>query len=226
VHRKASSLRFFEIGNRYRRGQEETVLALTLYGSMEENWTKKHPSTFYDLKGIVENVMDFLGAKGAEWAQEVSDPALTGGCDLVEAGKILGSAGEVTTPILAHWDIPHEVFYAEIVLDDLFDRPRQRLGLRPVSRFPVVRRDIAFIIDNRVSVKDLQTAMRNAASPYLHSVTLFDQFTGKNVPEGKRSLAFSLSYQKEDGTFTDEEIQNLQKRLGESLKKLYQVEFR
>jgi phenylalanyl-tRNA synthetase beta chain len=68
--------------------------------------------------------------------------------------------------------------------------------------------------------------MRNAASPYLQSVTLFDQFTGKNIPEGRRSLAFSLSYQKEDGTFTDEEIQNLQKKLGDSLRRLYQVEFR
>ena len=50
VHRKASSLKFFEIGNRYRSGQEQTVLAVALYGAMEENWTKKHPSTFYDEK--------------------------------------------------------------------------------------------------------------------------------------------------------------------------------
>lgn len=226
VHRKASSLRFFEIGNRYRGGREETVLALALYGPLDENWVKKHPSSFYDLKGMVENVMDHLKVRPAQWAPEVSDTAIACGADLVVDGRSAGSAGEVSPAILRRWDIPHELFYAELDLEGLFDREAERLKVRPVAKFPLVRRDIAFIIDNRVSVKDLEMAMHNAASPYLHAVTLFDQFTGKNVPEGKRSLAFSLSYQKEGGTFTDEEIQSLQKRLGENLKRLYQVEFR
>ena len=226
AHRKAASLRFFEIGNRYRDGREETTLALCLYGPMEESWTKKHPSSFYDLKGAVENVMDHLTMRPLEWTPDVSDPALACGADLSNDGRFLGSAGEVTGAILRRWDIPHEVFYAELSLEGLFEREPERFKVRPVARFPLVRRDIAFIIDNRVSVKDLETVMRSAASPYLQTVILFDQFTGKNVPEGKRSLAFSLSYQKEDGTFTDDEIQNLQKSLGESLKRLYQVDFR
>ena len=57
-------------------------------------------------------------------------------------------------------------------------------------------------------------------------VTLFDQFAGKNIPEGKRSLAFSLAYQKQDATFTDSEVQALQQRIGEALKNKFQVEFR
>ena len=226
VHRKASLLKFFEIGNRCRSGREETALSIALYGAIEENWTKKHAGSFYDLKGVLENVTDELGVRPIEWTPAPSDPSLASGADLLLDGRPVASAGEVSAAILRRWDIPHEVFYTELVLDGLFETQPEKLKLRPIPKFPLVRRDIAFIIDNRVSVKDLETAMRNAASPYLHSVALFDQFTGKNVPEGKRSLAFSLSYQKEDGTFTDEEIQNLQKRLSESLKRLYQVEFR
>mgnify|MGYP003394269559 CR=1 FL=1 len=226
AHRKASSLRFFEIGNRYRNDREETALSLALYGPMEENWTKKHPSSFYDLKGAVENVMDHLRIRPIEWTPDASDMALTCGADLLVDGRPIGSTGEVSDAILRGWDIPHVVYYAEVSLEGLFERELERLKLQPVARFPLVRRDIAFIVDNRVSVKDLEATMSHSASPYLHSVTLFDQFIGKNIPEGKRSLAFALSYQKEDGTFTDDEIQNLQKSLGESLKRLYQVEFR
>lgn len=226
IHRKAVSLKFFEIGNRYRNGQEETVLALALYGPSDENWAKKHPSSFHDLKGVLENVMDHLRVHSFEWTPASSDPALAAGSDLLWEGEKIASAGQVSGAILKRWDIPHEVFYAETVLDGLFEIKREIMKVRPVAKFPVVRRDIAFIIDNRVSVKDLEYTMKTAAAPYLYSMTLFDQFVGKNIPEGKRSLAFSLSYQKEDGTFTDEEIQALQQRLGDNLKRLYQVEFR
>ena len=68
--------------------------------------------------------------------------------------------------------------------------------------------------------------MKNAASPYLQETELFDQYAGKNIPKGKRSLAFSLAYQKETGTFTDQEITALQDRVGQALKSEYRVEFR
>jgi phenylalanyl-tRNA synthetase beta chain len=226
IHRKATLLKFFELGNRYQHGREETALSLALYGPSEENWAKKYPSSFYDLKGVLENVMDHLRMHAFEWTPSSSNPALVAGSDLLWEGQKIASLGEVSDAIRGRWDIPHEVFYAEIVLEKVFEARHEIMKVRPVAKFPAVRRDIAFIIDNRVSVKDLESAMRSAASPYLYSTTLFDQFVGKNIPAGKRSLAFSLSYQKEDGTFTDDEIQALQQTLGDNLKRLYQVEFR
>ena len=226
VHRKATSLKLFEVGNRLLKGKEETVLSVAFYGSGEENWSIKSNLSFYDLKGALENVLDRFGVKGAKWAAADSDAQFSCLSEIREESGLFGFCGEVAPELIRRWDIPHGLHYGEILLDNLFDRPTSWTRIRSVPRFPAVRRDIAFMIDNRVSVNDLETAMRNASSPFLDSVTLFDQFTGKNVPEGKRSLAFSLSYQKEDGTFTDEEIQNLQKKVGESLKRLYQVEFR
>ncbi len=226
ISRKATALKLFEIGNRYQHGREETVLALALYGLSEENWAKKAPGSFYELKGIVESVMDHLQIHCFEWTPSSADPSFMVGSDLMREAQKIASAGEVSGAILRRWDIPHEVFYAELVLDQLFEVRREILKVRPVAKFPAVRRDIAFIIDNRVSVKELEESIRTVAAPYFYSVTLFDQFSGKNIPEGKRSLAFSIFYQKEDGTFTDNEIQTLQQRLGENLKRLYQVEFR
>ncbi len=226
VHRKASSLKLFEVGNRLVEGREETVLAVALYGASDENWAKKTSTSFYDLKGALENILDRFGAHTAEWQTAGPDSRFSAIAEIREEAGTIGFCGEVAPGLIQRWDIPHAVYYGEIVLENLFERTPFWTRIRPVPKYPEVRRDIAFIIDNRVSVKDLEVAMRNASSPYIHSVTLFDQFTGKNVPEGKRSLAFSLFYQKEDGTFTDEEIQNLQKKVGDNLKRLYQVEFR
>ncbi len=226
VHRKASSLKLFEVGNRLIGGREETVLAACLYGAADENWAKKSSTSFYDLKGALENILDRFGVRGAQWQTAGSDSRFSAIADVREEAGSLGFCGEVASALVQRWDIPHALYYGEILLENLFERTPSWTRIRPVPRYPAVRRDIAFIIDNRVSVKDLEAAMRNASSPYLQSVNLFDQFMGKNVPDGKRSLAFSLSYQKEDGTFTDEEIQNLQKKVGDNLKRLYQVEFR
>ena len=95
-----------------------------------------------------------------------------------------------------------------------------------MPKFPSVRRDIAIVVDEKIQVKALEDLMRRMAAPHLQEVNLFDQFTGKNIPAGKRSLAFSLAYQKETGTFTDEEINGLQNRVNEALKNEYHVEFR
>jgi len=207
VHRKATALKFLEIGNCYRNGREETRLALALYGMNEENWLRKSESTFFDLKGAIENIFDALKLNASEKKPSVR-------------------LEKISEEILKKWDIPRAIFFAEMVLDEalIFDAPAWKI--KPVPKYPQVRRDIAFVAASQISVKEFENILREAGAPYLKEVTLFDQYLGKNIPQGKRSLAFSLAYQKENGTFTEEEIQALQAKLGEVLKTRYQVEFR
>jgi phenylalanyl-tRNA synthetase beta chain len=89
-----------------------------------------------------------------------------------------------------------------------------------------VRRDIAFVAERSVAVAALQEAMTQAAAPYLKEARLFDQYAGKNIPAGKRSLAFSLWYHKDSGTFNEDEILDLQKRVGQAVTAGFGVEFR
>ena len=156
------------------------------------------------------------------------------------AGEEIGFAGSVNRPILVRWDIPKAVFYAEIALDSLWREGVQRgeFRVKPLPRTLWVRRDIAFVIDEHVTVRSLDELIRDAASPFIREVRLFDEFKGKNIPEGwnfaqdgetilgKRSLAFSLAYQKDAGTFTDGEINALQASVGEALKSKFHAEFR
>ncbi len=228
IHHKASSLKFFEIGNRVADGKEETVLGIGLYGDLEKNWQKKSAASFHDLKGVLENIFHFLKITDYGYHTSGIPPHFENASGVFWRGHELGNIGTIHRSILTRWDIPHDVIYAEIGLDPLWAGagPARTVRVKPIAKFPSVRRDIAFIIDENISIDVLESLMKNAASPFLQDTELFDQYAGKNIPKGKRSLAFSLAYQKETGTFTDQEITALQDRVGEALKSQYRVEFR
>lgn len=228
IHRKASSLGFFEIGNRYVHEKEETVLSMALYGNSEENWLRKSPTTFFDLKGALRNVLEALKCFPVDWADAEGSLPLDPFVSVRWKGERVAEAGIVRGSVLQKWDIPKEVFYAELILSEkmLLASSMSSVHVKPIPKFPKVRRDIAFIVDEKISVRSLEECMEKAGSPYLQEITLFDQYVGKNIPAKKRSLAFSLAYQKENGTFTDQEIQGVQNRVGEILQRQFQVEFR
>ena len=212
VHRKASALKLFEIGNRNLEGREETVLGLAVTGNFLDNWRIKTEASYADVKGVLENVLRFLQVKGYEW-QPVSNPALFENLNaLTVSTRPLAGLGVVSQEVLRRWDIPCDVIFAEMVLDTVAAGAVEgpSFKVKPLPKFPSVRRDVAFVIDAEIPVRNLEETMRKAAAPFLEEVVLFDEYTGKNIPGNKRSLAFSLQYQKETGTFTDAEIQELQ----------------
>ncbi|MBI3252420.1 MAG: phenylalanine--tRNA ligase subunit beta [Candidatus Omnitrophica bacterium] len=211
VHRKAASLKLFELGNCYGGEKEATRLAIALHGNWAENWRRKSKVSFYDLKGVVGNVWDHLGIESAHW------PALI-------EGRLVKIESKVTNA----FDIQGDVYYFETPLDDILADAsiKKKPRVETPRKFPSVRRDLAFVVDEKVSVGSLGKLMREAGHPALREATLFDEYTGKNIPSGRRSLAFSLAYQKETGTFTESEIADLQRRVGEALKSHFGVEFR
>ena len=208
IHRKSNEIKVFEVGNCYQDGREETRLALLMYGSFENHWGRRSEVSFYDLKGIVQNLLHSIGLKGVKWSQEIA------------------TVSQVPSQVLSQLGIPGNVYYAEVKLDTILSEAGRVVRVKPVPKYPGVRRDLALIVDEKFLVQDLEECMKLSAKPLLQEVTLFDQYIGKNIPAGKRSLAFSLSYQKEDGTFTDHEIQSLQERVGLALKERFAVEFR
>lgn len=228
AHRKAENLKFFEIGNVYENNEEKTLLSLAIYGETENNWKRKSASSFYDLKGAIENIVKgFLKYEDLQWSEKESlffDSAVS----IELASLVIGEAGILKGNISKNWDLSQNVYYAEINLNTLWTLlvKEKIIKIKTVSKYPVVRRDIAFIANKSVTVALLEAAMKEEAGEFLKEARLFDEFSGKNIPEGKRSLAFSLSYQKDSGTFTDDEIQRLQSKIGNVLKDRFQVEFR
>lgn len=229
VHRKSLSLKLFEIGHCYKEGREETLLALAMYGPLEENWRRKSSLSAYDLKGVVENLLGGYGQGTLQWQKAGRSELLASAAEVPgPRGVPSVRLGAVRPEILRAWDIPQDLFFAEVIL---YDYLQARLSRKPFKakvppKYPSVRRDIAFVVDERIEVGSLEAAMRAAGGSSLREVRLFDEYRGKNMPAGKRSLAFALSYQKDEGTFTDEEIQSLQTVIGTDLKGRFGVEFR
>ncbi len=202
LNRKASSLKLFEVGRVIFQGAEKISLGITLCGNFEENWRRRYEAGFFELKGILKNVEHHLGA-----AIPVSPEALSAGVRLA-------------------WGIEKPVYYAEIFLDEILGAPQEVRRLKPIAKYPSVKRDIAFLIDRKIEALEIEKIILENGGSVLKGAQLFDEYAGKNIPSGKRSLAFSLEYQKESGTFTDDEIQALQQKVGEALKTKFGVEFR
>lgn len=226
LHRKAVSLKLFEVANRFFEGAEETVLALAIYGPFEENWRRRGDASFFDLKGIVENIARSFQWGELVWEENPPCSIYSGSLALKINGGNVGALGAVRGSVLSRWDIPKDVFIIEIVLDALIGKKRVSARAVAIPKFPSVRRDVSFFIDEKIPVQDLVRAITEAGAPFIRKVHLFDQFVGKNVPQGKRSLAFSLEYQKDSSTFTDEEVSGVQSKVGETLKNRFRAEFR
>lgn len=230
VHRKAETLRLFEIGNRIRDAREETALAIGWTGAAEDNWSRKHPAIFHDVKGVVENLLVLAGVPAGRvaWEPGPGCPRYDVSAAVLVDGRKIGTAGQISAAVQKRWDLPRPLYYAEIVLDGLRpDAPASAaFKVKAVPRYPLVRRDIAFIADASIRVADIEAVIRAAAPEELRQVKLFDEYTGRNIPAGRRSLAFALSYQKDTGTFTDDEIQRYQDGVCRALCEKWPVEFR
>jgi phenylalanyl-tRNA synthetase beta chain len=228
LNRKEKDLAFFEVSHRFYQAREEDVLTIAVTGDAARGWSGRQAADFFFLKGIVENLFKAADRRMPEWkTASVWPDMLTGTLTLDAPTEFqMGFAGAVSEDVLKAWDIAQPVYVAEIILEDLLKLPRVSRRFTELPKFPSVRRDIAVLIARSVPVAEIQKTVQTAAGERLTRVELFDLYEGKNIPKDKRSLAFSLQYQKPDGTFTDDEIAGLQAAVVESLKNTYGAELR
>lgn len=187
-------------------------LALAVMGNMVRgNWAKTQASPqwdFYALKGVVENLLEALARCPGEFA-DGSEPWLRPGRTATVSinGVNVGVMGELQRGVRAGYDLPDPVFVAEFELEKIREQSATtETTFRPLSRFPAVTRDVAFLVEKDVLAKRAGQIIQEAAGPDLESVELFDAFEGKPLPEGRRNLAYSLTFRCDDRTLTDEEV--------------------
>ena len=226
VNRKENDLAFFEIAKRYREGREENVLSLALTGRIHPSWEAKRESSLYYLKGVVESVFETLRRGPSRWAGEAAGASLAEGLGIYLGDEKAGVVGTVEPDVAREWDIRQPVFFAELELEKILKTPEVPRRFSELGRFPPARRDIAFVIAKERTVADIAAVMKEAGAPYLERAVLFDQFTGSSIPAGKRSLAFSLEYQKREGTFTDDEIRAIHAKVGDALRTRFAADLR
>jgi len=174
---------------------------------------------FYALKGVVENLVEALTRQGAEFAPEEQPWLEPGsGARVSVRGAAIGQMGELRRDVRERYDLADPVFVAELDLEALAQRAREEPTYRPISRFPAVARDVAFLVARHVPAEAARRVIEEAAGEQVESVKLFDAFEGKPLPVGVRNLAYSLVFRRADRTLTDAEVDASMQRIRAALR--------
>jgi phenylalanyl-tRNA synthetase beta chain len=227
----------FEIGAIYLPVEEQTLpdeplrLGIVMTGPRESrSWLAGQDSTplgFYDLKGVGETLLVGLGLEGT--FEQGKHPAFhPGRCAQVSVGDaVVGVMGELHPAVREAFDLPAQPVCAlEFDLEALLAQMGVARTMQPIPRFPSVSQDLALVVDEDLSAQEVQEAIAEAGGKLLRRVDLFDLYRGEQIPTGKKSLAYSLIYQAEDRTLTDDEVAQVQERIVEHLAKELGVELR
>ena len=210
VRRHVGSVAVFEVDTVFRMvdGQpvERPKAAFAMTGNADPGWASgDRPFDVFDAKGVVEALMAELGI-GWSLGAPAGRPFHPGRSAVVEAnGERVGVLGEIHPAVAERFDIPGRVGVAELEVEVLMRLARPFVRVEDVPRFPPVRRDLAFTVEASTPAERVRSALAEAAGDLVSSVLLFDVFEGPPLPEGTRSLAFSLDFRAGDRTLTDEE---------------------
>jgi phenylalanyl-tRNA synthetase beta chain len=167
------------------------------------------PADFFDLKAAVESAFAALHLPAPQVEPASASWLHPGRAAAVRAanGDALGHMGQVHPRVAERFDIDGvEVYAAELKLDLLLALAQDEVSVQPLPRYPAVTRDLALIVRDEIGHEVLADAIRGAGGPLLESVELFDVYRGSPVPDGHRSLAYSLTFRSPERTLTEDEI--------------------
>ncbi len=202
----------FELGNEYIPVEGEVLpiepkrLGIGVYdtaGSFD----------FFSLKGIIENVLDRVGAKNVTFERADKDCGYDefyafhpGRCAVVKVnGVTVGIFGELHPRTLENYGLSTRAYVGKLDIPELMENSDPQKIYKPLPKFPATTRDISVVCDDLLPVAELEKAITKAVGPILEKVTLFDVYKGEQIEQGKKSVSYSISMRSHEGTLTDEQ---------------------
>ena len=219
----AERVAIFEIGRTFipPSGKEERHLGILLWGNVasEPNWRspKSRGLDLFDLKGSLECVVPNLSFRPGKF------PDLALPADVFSGDRMIGFGGQLSA---AKSNAPGPVFVAEVHADLLLIAEETAKKFREIEKFPAVTRDIAMIVPEEISHQKILRAIEEPREPLLESVELFDLFSGGEIGEARKSLAYRLTYRDQSRTLTSEEVTAAHAKVRERLRRDLGAELR
>ncbi len=230
--RHTDRIRCFEVGRVYLpeqgygiRPREERRVSVLLTGprrraSVHADPAGAEPLDFFDLKGVLEALLSSLG-----WLDRVEVVPRPGEApfgprcaELAAGGDRLGILGELHPAVAERFGLAgRRVCVAELAIEPLVETSWQREAMPPLSNYPAVVEDLAFVVPEEVSAHDLAAAIRQAGAPLLVALELFDLYRGEPLPAGTKSLAFRLTFQSQDATLGSAEVGAVRQRIEQAV---------
>lgn len=232
-NRRNADLKFYEFGKVYSVKEDQYIesrqLSVFITGNTQaEQWNQKPGAvSFYNLKGIVDELIDRLNLKDYT-IEEISNAELAYGLQYNYRGtKALVSFGAVEAAALKKTDINNPVFYALFNFDLILQLvQKNKITYQEVSKFPSVRRDLSMLVDTAVTFNQLKQIAQKTERKLLKEVDVFDVYQGDKLPAGKKSYALSFVLQDEEKTLTDKAIDGIMQKLIYNLDKEAGAEIR
>ncbi len=232
---KAETFYAYHLGKTFRAGpdgesEERQCLAGVMFGARRRLGLRHGDAAtagFLDCKGLVEGVLDLLhGAVPVTWSVEtigILHPGRAAALHL--AGRKLGRLGQIHPDVCDEFGLPPFVSF-ELDFEGLLEYAPRQIAARSLPRFPSVERDFAVVVDRAFSSRQIVDWIENCGETLIEDVSVFDQYMGTTIPEGKKSLAYKISYRAEDRTLTDSEINSVHQTLVEQVGQLFGAQIR
>ena len=229
------NVRLFELGKCFEASEEERPieterLGLVMTGARYDlAWEDASKRVdFYDLKGAIESLIENLGRKAARFSPDKDIMYLhPGRAAVISIGsENVGVLGQLHPRVAADLKFKQDVFVAELDFSLILNCESEEVRYRPLPRFPVVSRDLSILIDDTVGFGEIENAIRALGIPELFDLKLFDVYSGRELPQGKRALAFTLRYRSDDRTLTEAEVNGAHSRAVEEVVTRFKAEVR
>lgn len=226
------SLKLFETGRVFGKDnnsfKEETRLCIAVAGKYDFRSfnTKERNFDYFDLKGEVEIYFEKLHINNYSFVNVNNGNQGLASASVYLNNEQSGSLYIVGVELLELFDIDIPVFVAEINMDNILKAIPVGVRYSEISRFPSVKRDLAFVVDNKINYKDIIVLIKKTAGDNLRELELFDVYEDPKLGGGKKSMAFTMEFYSKDKTLTDDEatelvekiIKNLESKLGVTLR--------
>lgn len=226
--REQKDISIFEIGKGfYKKGEvygEDTKLCVLMSGKYSTGLNNNKIVDFYVIKGIAEEVLDYLGYAGrySFMKQEMPKEMHPGQSAMINVnGSNIGMIGKIHPSVTKD-----DVYVLEINLDELFTKKVGKMKYKEFSKFPSINKDIALVVDKKAVSKDIEKVIKSAGGSLLTNIEVFDVYTGVGVGIDKKSIAYSLTFSDMKKTLTDEEINGLMDKIIDAVSKKCGAELR
>ncbi len=211
--RRSMNFRYFEIDKIFSRPaaepEEHWAVGILLGGALNDaDWSTRSETDFFDLKGVVESLLEALRAPRASFIPVTIEGYAPGTAARITVGngETVGVLGQIAPETLAAGRIQQPVFAGELFLGRLTEGSRATPAFAALPRYPAVFRDLSFVVDRAVAYAAMEDAIRRAAGPQLESVDCMDVFAGKGIAPDRRSVAVSMVFRAPDRTLASEDV--------------------
>ena len=226
--REQKDISIFEIGKGFYKKDEvygeDTKLCVLMSGKYSTGLNNNKNVDFYVIKGIAEEILDYLGYAGrySFMKQEMPKEMHPGQSAMINVnGSNIGMIGKIHPSVTKD-----DVYVLEINLDELFTKKVGKMKYKEFSKFPSINKDIALVVDKKAVSKDIEKVIKSAGGSLLTNIEVFDVYTGVGVGIDKKSIAYSLTFSDMKKTLTDEEINGLMDKIIDAVSKKCGAELR